>query len=131
MNFTAFRSTGTAAQHEFQKLPFIMNVIIFRSAGITAQHEFQELPFVMTVMIFRSAGTAAQPEFQEMPFIMHVRIFRSTGTAAQQSSFLHGLSCSTCNHGSSHGFQADLIYCSRTCEKKGVDGCESGVFPSH
>ena len=31
--------------------------------GTAAQHEFQELPFIMNVMIFRSAGTAAIMNF--------------------------------------------------------------------
>jgi hypothetical protein len=56
--------SGTAVQHKFQELLFIMDVMIFRSAGTAAQHEFHELPFIMNVMIFRSAGTAAHHEFQ-------------------------------------------------------------------
>ena len=40
-----------------------MTVIIFRSAGTAAQPEFQEMPFIMNVRIFRSTGTAAQQEF--------------------------------------------------------------------
>jgi len=76
-------STGTFAQHEFQELQFIMNVMIFRSAGAAAQHEYRELPFIMTVTIFRTTETAAQHEFQELPFIMNVMIFSLARTAAR------------------------------------------------